>query len=78
MELGDEIVSELSQLSGIPGEQDLRPLTHCVTLKGRAASDRSSSRPSSQLFLSSLTALGCPSSLGSESRMQTRQQNVWC
>lgn len=29
--------------------------------------------PSSGLFLSSLTALGCGSSLGSGSRMQTRQ-----
>lgn len=64
---------EQSQLRGIPGEQDLRPSTHCVTLKGRTASDCPSSRPSLQLFLSSLTALGGPSSLGSVSRMQTRQ-----
>lgn len=73
------MASEQSQLRGILGEQDLRPLTHRVTLKGRAASDCPSSRPSLQLFLSSLTALGCPHSLGSVSRIQTRQHKrlVW-
>lgn len=49
------------------GEQDLRPLTLRVTLEGLAASDCSSFFPSSQLFLSSMTALGCGSSLGSAS-----------
>lgn len=44
-----------------------------MTLKGRGASNHLFSCPSSQLFLSSLTALGCSSSLGSVSRMQTRQ-----
>lgn len=44
-----------------------------MTLKGRAASDRPSSRPSLQLFLSSLMALGCPHGLGSVSRIQTRR-----
>lgn len=60
LELGHETASEQSRLHGILGEQDLRPLTHRVTLKGRTASDCPSSRPSLQLFLSSLTALGCP------------------
>lgn len=67
------MASEQRQLHGILGEQALRPSTHCVTLQGQAASDSPSSCPSSQLFLSSLTALGCPSSLGSGGRMQTRQ-----
>ena len=66
-------LGKASQPRGIPGEEDPRPSTHCVTLKGRAASHCPSSRPSSQLFLSSLTALGDPSRLGSVSRMQTRQ-----
>lgn len=65
-------LGKASQPRGIPGEEDPRPSTHCVTLKGRAAS-HCPSRPSSQLFLSSLTALGDPSRLGSASRMQTRQ-----
>lgn len=67
------MASEQRQRHGILGEQALRPSTHCVTLQGQAASDSPSSCPSSQLFLSSLTALGCPSSLGSGGRMQTRQ-----
>lgn len=67
------MASEQRQRHGILGEQALRPSTRCVTLQGQAASDSPSSCPSSQLFLSSLTALGCPSSLGSGGRMQTRQ-----
>lgn len=44
-----------------------------VTLQGQATSNCSSSLPSLQLFSASLTGLGCPSSLGSTSRMQTRR-----
>lgn len=47
------MASEQSRLRGILGEQDLRPLTCRVTMKGPAASDCPSSRPSLQLFLSS-------------------------
>lgn len=72
LEPGNAMAFEQSQLRGIPGGQDLRPSTHCMTLKGPAASGRPSSR-SLQLFLSSLTALGGLCSLGSVSRMQTRQ-----
>lgn len=43
-----------------------------MTLKSPAASD-CSPPPSSKLFLSSLTTLGCGSSLGSGSQTQTRQ-----
>jgi len=53
LELGPEMASEQSQLRGILGEQDLRTLTRRVTVKGPAASDCPSSRPSLQLFLSS-------------------------
>lgn len=44
-----------------------------VTLQGQATSDCSSSRPAPQLFSAGPTGLGCPSGLGSASRMQTRR-----
>lgn len=78
LELGHEMASEQSRLRGIPGEQDLRPLTRRLTLKGRAASDCPSSRPSLQLFLSRLTALGCPTVWALRAGCKPGSTNVWC
>lgn len=72
MELGQGTACEQSQLCGIPGEQDLRPSTHRVTLQGQAASACPSPGPPRSYFRPAYS-LGCPSSLGSVSRMQTRQ-----
>lgn len=73
LELGHETASEQSQLHGILGEQDLRPLTHRVTLKGRTASDCPSSRPLLAVIFVQLDSPWLSHSLGSASRMQTRQ-----
>lgn len=72
MGLGQGTACEQSQLCGIPGEQDLRPSTHWVTLQGQAASACPSPGPPRSYFRPAYS-LGCPSSLGSVSRTQTRQ-----
>lgn len=74
LELGKETASEQSQLRGILGDEDLRPWTHCdLAGPGHLRLLFLPPRPAPQLFSAGPTGLGCPSSLGSPSRMQTRR-----